>query len=230
MTSNRYLTLNEETYYSQAWQDQFVDLMLMDSDGNLCQDGFFVDVGAGTDQDSWGSNSFVFEQRGWSGIAIDSDINRLVERNCLIDCSWIGTGKYNTVTLSEVLRNHNAPKVLDYLSIDLDTLLTPDGLLEGMDLVAIQTAIEAGYTFKILTIEHDLYRRGQSYKDEIFFYLASKGYVRIVDNVGDKANIDDLYKGFIFEDWYIDPREIDYQTCLFRLKNRWKIWQDRLKK
>ena len=211
--------VNGETYRSQAWQDQFVDLVLMDNNGNLLQHGFFVDVGAGTEPEiDWcSSNSLVFERRGWKGIAVDSDPNRLRGRSCICESSMIGDGSNGTTTLAEVLNKNNAPKVIDYLSVDV----------EGYDLIATASLIEAGYTFKILTIEHNLFCGGQRFKNEIFNYLSTKGYIRIVDNAGDLADIEDLHRRQLFEDWYIDPRLVDYSVAISRIKQRKEMWGNR---
>ena len=62
--------VNGQTYRGQAWQDQFVDLVMMDNNGNLLQHGFFVDVGAHHPQRF--SNTYYFYLKGWSGINIDA--------------------------------------------------------------------------------------------------------------------------------------------------------------
>jgi hypothetical protein len=211
--------VNGETYRGQAWQDQFVDLVLMDNNGKLLQHGFFVDVGAGTEPEiDWcSSNSLIFERRGWKGIAIDFDPNRLRGRSCICESSMIGDGFNGTTTLAEVLNKNNTPKVIDYLSVDI----------EGYDLIATASLIEAGYTFKVLTIEHNLYCQGQGLKNEIFNYLSAKGYIRIVDNAGDLADIEDLHRRHLFEDWYIDPRLVDYSVAISRIKQRKEIWGKR---
>jgi hypothetical protein len=211
--------VNGETYRGQAWQDQFADLVLMSDNGILQKDGFFVDVGAGTEPEvDWGgSNSLVFERRGWKGIAIDSDPNRLRGRSCICESCMIGNGFDGTTTLAEVLVKNNAPKVIDYLSVDV----------EGYDLIATASLIEAGYTFKVLTIEHNLYCQGPKFKNEIFNYLSTKGYIRIVDNIGDLADIEDLHRRYVFEDWYIDPRLVDYRTTVSRMNKRKEVWGNR---
>jgi len=211
--------VNGQTYRGQAWQDQFVDLVMMDNNGNLLQHGFFVDVGAGTEPEiDWDcSNSLVFEKRGWKGIAIDSDPNRLRGRSCICESCMIGNGFDGTTTLAEVLVKNNAPKVIDYLSVDV----------EGYDLIATASLIEAGYTFKVLTIEHNLFCQGPKFKNEIFNYLSTKGYIRIVDNIGDLADIEDLHRRQLFEDWYIDPRLVDYRTTVSRINKRKEMWGNR---
>ena len=211
--------VNGQTYRGQAWQDQFADLVLMNDNGNLLQNGFFVDVGAGTEPEiDWAcSNSLVFENRGWKGIAIDFDPNRLRGRSCICESCMIGDGSNGTNTLAEVLNKNNAPKVIDYLSVDV----------EGYDLIATASLIEAGYTFKVLTIEHNLYCQGQGFKNEIFNYLSTKGYIRVVDNAGDLADIEDLHRRYLFEDWYIDPRLVDYRNTISRINKRKEVWGNR---
>ena len=60
--------------YSQAFQDEFVDVLLKSP-----AKGFFVDVGAGCDPDGIGSNSLMFEQRivdNAGHMAVTEDLHR----------------------------------------------------------------------------------------------------------------------------------------------------------
>jgi hypothetical protein len=191
--------------YSQASQDDFVDLAL----GSPLT-GYFVDVGAGCDDPKIESNSLIFEERGWNGIAIDMDPFRLQGRKCKCYFSKIGDGTNGTESLGQILIFNECPKVVDYLSVDL----------EGIDLIATRSFIENGFRFKVATIEHNLYSFNPGVADlkrDICSLLEANGYVKIVDNVGHMAKIGSLHQGYAFEDWYIDPLVVDYLATLQKL-------------
>jgi hypothetical protein len=191
--------------YSQASQDDFVDLAL-----NSQATGYFVDVGAGCDDPRKESNSLLFEERGWNGIAIDMDPFRLLGRNCKCYSCKIGDGTNGTETLGQILISNDCPKVVDYLSIDL----------EGMDLIAVKSFTESGFRFKVATIEHNLYSGNPGVADlkrNICSFLEANGYCKVVDNAGHMAKIGDLRRGYAFEDWYIDPSVVNHATTVEKL-------------
>lgn len=188
--------------YSQASQDVFVDLVL-----NHPQQGYFVDVGAGCDDPKTESNSLLFEERGWKGIAIDMNSDRLRGRTCKTVTAMIGDGTNGTSSLASILDQHQVPKEIDYLSIDL----------EGLDLKAVVSFVESGYRFKVLTIEHNLYSMNPGVdvlKRDIFLFLSNHNYVRVGDNIGSRATIEDFHRGWAFEDWYIDPSQVSYSRAI----------------
>ena len=188
--------------YSQAFQDEFVDLLL-----NHPNQGYFVDVGAGTDPNNDGSNTLMFEQKGWNGIAIDMDMDRMSGRRCKCVACKIGTKEDGGLLLGEVLRENGVPSNVDYLSIDL----------EGCDLHALKSFVEGGYRFKVLTIEHNLYSQNPGVwelKRDIFLFMARHHYVRVGDNIGHQATREDFHAGWAFEDWYIDPKQVSYSRAI----------------
>lgn len=196
--------------YSEAFQDEFVDLAL---GKQTC--GFFVDVGAGCPEYGTGSNTVLFEERGWRGIAIDADLSRLANRKCILCTSFVGDGSNGTVTLGDIMKQSDAPEVVDYLSIDV----------EGADYEALKSFVLSGYKFKVATIEHNLYANNEfvrNLKEKIFFLLSENGYVRVVDNAGNRASASNLHFGVPFEDWYINPRFVNYQTLIRTIKNNRK--------
>jgi hypothetical protein len=193
--------------YSQAFQDEFVDILL-----SRPTKGFFVDVGAGYDQAiDINSNSLMFEERGWEGIAIDGSMERMLGRKCKCVSCFIGDGSEGTVLLSDVLSANGCPNMVDYLSVDI----------EGNDYKAIASFVGGGYEFKIATIEHNLYSCNpgvDELKRDVFDLLTRNGYIRIVDNVGHMAISSDLHRGWPFEDWYINPKYVKYQETMNTIK------------
>ena len=193
--------------YAQAFQDEFVDIVLKGQ-----KHGYFVDVGGACDDHKNGSNSLMFEERGWNGIIVDAEPHRMVGRSCSSAACWIGDGSGNTRKLGEVLKENNVPVLVDYLSIDI----------EGEDFKAVNSFVESGFTFKVATIEHNLYSRNpgvDQLKANIFNFLASNGYVRIVDNAGHTATIKNLNSGWPFEDWYINPKYVNYKEAVQKLRS-----------
>ena len=82
----------------------------------------------------------------------------------------------NTVSLNELLERYNAPREMDYLSIDT----------EGTELEIIRTFDFNKYQFSVITIEHNFtHDREEQYK-----LLTSNGYKRILEQV---SKIDDWY-------------------------------------
>lgn len=193
--------------YSQASQDDFVDMVL---EGQT--KGYYVDVGGACDDHTQGSNSLMFEQRGWNGLVVDNDPHRMVGRKCSFANTFIGDGSNNTKKLGDILKENNVPELVDYLSIDI----------EGQDFNALKSFIESGYSFKVATIEHNLYSRNpgvDQLKADIFNILAANGYVRVVDNAGDKATLKNLHAGWAFEDWYINPKYVNYQKTISKIRS-----------
>jgi len=192
--------------YSQASQDDFVNLVL-----NKQQQGYFVDVGGGCSDSKIESNSLFFEELGWKGLVVDADKTRFFNRNCYFEEALIGDGNNGTQKLADILVKHQVPKIVDYLSIDI----------EGQDFNAVKSFIESDYSFKVATIEHNLYSRNPGVvelKTMIFNFLASNGYVRVIDNAGHQATLKNLHMGWPFEDWYINPKYINYQEVSKKIR------------
>jgi FkbM family methyltransferase len=87
--------------------------------------------------------------------------------------------KYNveTISLLDLLIKHNAPHIIDYLSIDT----------EGSELSIMKAFDFNQYKFKIITCEHNYSQT----REEIYNLLINNGYVRIFEEMSD------------FDDWYI---------------------------
>ena len=147
--------------------------------------GFYVDLAARY----WhkGSNTFALDYYyNWNGICIEPDANfypgLVINRTCYVSCNnpisnqvsvemfnyRLGNKNFNpgnenslkvTVELWKILKKFNAPRVIDYLSLDIEgheriVLLTPPTLSK--------------WIFLIISIERPLW--------ELHFKLASLGY------------------------------------------------------
>jgi FkbM family methyltransferase len=87
------------------------------------------------------------------------------------------TYKIQTISLVDLLEKHNAPLVIDYLSIDT----------EGSEFQILEKFPFDEYKFKFITCEHNYSENQELVKD----LLEKEGYKRILQDFSD------------FEDWFI---------------------------
>ena len=84
--------------------------------------------------------------------------------------------KVKTISLEDLLDKYNAPRIIDYISIDT----------EGSELEILSSFNFEKYKFQIITCEHNF----NSNREEIFKLLSQKGYVRKYTDV---SKVDDWY-------------------------------------
>jgi FkbM family methyltransferase len=82
-----------------------------------------------------------------------------------------------TISLNDLLLKHNAPKSIDYLSIDT----------EGSEFEILNAFDFKNYSFSVITVEHN-YTANRS---KIFNLLSKHGYTRVFEGLSK------------FDDWYI---------------------------
>lgn len=90
------------------------------------------------------------------------------------------TGKIysvNTISLNDLLKKYNAPKIIDYLSIDT----------EGSEFEILSNFNFSKYTFRVISCEHNY----TSDREKIYKLLSKNGYRRVYQNLS------------MFDDWYI---------------------------
>jgi len=85
--------------------------------------------------------------------------------------------KVETITLDDLLDYYDAPKIIDYMSIDT----------EGSELDILKSLNFNKRKIMIITIEHNFHKN----RNEIFLILSSKGYERVHKDISK------------FDDWYI---------------------------
>lgn len=89
------------------------------------------------------------------------------------------TYSVETVSLIDLLTEHDAPKIIDYISIDT----------EGTEFDILKNFDFDKYKFKIMTVEHNF----TAEREKIFQLLTTNGYQR-------------MWSEFTqFDDWYINP-------------------------
>lgn len=171
------------TFYSQANQDEFVFNIL-----NKQTDGIFLDIGS-NDPFYW-NNTYFLEKLGWRGICIDINHYDYSSRNC----KFINKNALE-IDYNELFKENNFPDVIDYLSIDIDSLSF--NCLEKIPFLY--------YKFKVLTIEHDAYRCGNEQRKSQRDLLFRNGYYLICSDVTCLSLNSDQY----FEDWWVFESNID---------------------
>lgn len=81
-----------------------------------------------------------------------------------------------TISLTDLLSEFNAPREIDYLSLDT----------EGSEFDILSAFDFSKYSFRVITVEHNF----QPARDRIYALLTSRGYVRKWEDLSD---IDDWY-------------------------------------
>jgi hypothetical protein len=175
-------------FYADAKQDQFVANIL-----NFKNDGYCVDIGSNHSIIS--NNTYVFQDSDWTSISIESD--------GVYNESY--STRKNGVHLNEnalevdykkIFEEYEFPKSIDYLSLDVDTV--------SLSVLRILPLHE--YRFKVITIEHDQYLYGDTYREPQRQLLQSHGYLLLCSDVyAEQPGYEG--KECPFEDWWIDPSE-----------------------
>jgi len=167
---------------SQAMQDEFVL--------SLIGKHTFIDIGC-----YWPmrfNNTYLLEQKGWTGIAID-----------IIDYSGLWRIRSTPFICADSLECDytdmlkDFPGVIDYLSIDVEG--------NGDRFKTLERVFESGHEFRVITIEHDVYKIPEHIEaGPQREFLAANGYHLVCKNV--KADTRP------FEDWWVNPKYVqDYE-------------------
>lgn len=164
--------------YSQCGQDLLVLKFL-----NYKTNGYFLDIGCGYPITI--NNTYLLEKNyEWNGISLD--INNYLE---LDGKSWGETRNSIhilddalAVDYSDLLKQHNAPNIIDFITMDLEP---PTLTFELLYKIPFDE-----YSFNFISFEIDEGREGGEYrKNKSREYITSKGY-HLLGNLGGQ---DDLY-------------------------------------
>jgi hypothetical protein len=145
-------------------------------------DGTFLDIGS--NDPFYNSNSLSLEQMGWRGLAVDFDA-KMVELFRGHRRTPVLFSDATQVDWKTVLTSHQLGPVIDYLSLDID----------GRELLVLQNLVAAGFSFRVITVEHDAYDRGDSTRAPLREYLLAQGYTLAQPDVCWR-------EGSPFEDWW----------------------------
>ncbi len=86
------------------------------------------------------------------------------------------TYEVKTISLSDLLKKYNAPKIIDYLSIDT----------EGSEYEILSHFDFSEYSFNVITCEHNY----TPMREKLFSLLTDQGYQRVFEELS------------LFDDWY----------------------------
>jgi len=89
------------------------------------------------------------------------------------------TYNVNTISLNDLLIKYNAPKHIDYLSIDT----------EGSEYEILSNFDFSKYTFGVITCEHNY----TPMREKLYSLLTKQGYKRVFEDLS------------LFDDWYVKP-------------------------
>jgi hypothetical protein len=186
-------------FYADCKQDEFAARMF-----NFKKEGNFLDIGSA--HAMYSNNTFFFSQQGWKGICVefnstynnsysDRKVKYLNEDAILIDYKKIFEETYDS-------------KFIDYLSLDIDQLST----------VVLEKLPFDEYEFGVITIEHDFYLYGDTFKSKQIEILNKKGYYLVCENVYvEMHGHRDLVSAF--EDWWVNPKYFE-QSLLDKIKSK----------
>ena len=134
-------------------------------------------------------NLAIADRTGTAKFTLKGEMSQIVFENDSENLDIFGRGPSHEVidveviTPTELLKRANAPKVIDYLSLDT----------EGNERYILSVFPFHEYKVKAITVEHNAHRQGDSRKNSIKAYLTAAGFVIANENV----------EGF--EDWYVNP-------------------------
>jgi hypothetical protein len=173
------------TYWSQAWQDEFVANIL-----NFKRDGHYLDIGS---CDAKGqSNSYFFESElNWKGICIEI-APQYIDSYKIRNCTFLNEDAI-LIDYKSLLKEKSFPLMLDYLSLDVD-----DSSLNTLKQLPLDN-----YRFRVITIEHDAYRGGDALKYEQRSILEKFDYFRLFSDVLVPLGCG-MGPNLSFEDWWIN--------------------------
>jgi hypothetical protein len=170
--------------YSADGQDLFVQKVTKGK-----RDGVFLEIGSAMPIAN--NNTYVLESEyGWTGLLIENNPQYLGQLRHVRTSTVVGEDA-TTIDYKVLFEKHDMPKVIDYLSLDIDP---PDATLEVLKRLPLDD-----YCFKCVTFEHDRYWFGDSVAEESRKIFREKGYMLYEKDV--------MCSLGPFEDWYV--RHID---------------------
>jgi len=174
--------MDGQEIFSSNFQDLAVINLLAEK-----KSGWYLEVGA---QDPIKrNNTYTLEQNyNWRGVSFEIDEECIAFFNRCRRNPCIGADA-TTVDYQAVLQRHQAPRVIDFLQIDIDP--------PTASLTVLQRMPFEDHVFSFITFEHDAYQFGSDIADRQRNFLKSKGYIPLA--------LDATQDGKPLEDWWISP-------------------------
>lgn len=177
---------------STDYQESFVLSVLKEK-----HNGFYLELGSAWPKKE--NNTYLLETvYNWQGIGFEID-EELVKEYRSVRKNPVIQGDARKLDYRSILKEHDAPKQIDYLQMDLHPALST---LEALKQLPLDE-----YRFSVITYEHnrwwdeDLHKYIQEESQRI---LKEHGYFLVVENLLDKVNP--------LEDWWIDPTVVPYEN------------------
>lgn len=173
--------------YSQAGQDLFVLKHL-----EWKRNGTYFDIGCYVSKE--GNNTYLMDvEFGWRGICMDLfDFDSMKDRRGGIFIAHDATKPYPEVAFRQraaIGEPYESGYRFDYLSLDVDEATN----------AALPLALEFA-RYRVITIEHDVYARGEEQRQHQRNLILAAGYELAVADVALPS-----MPSIIFEDWYVAP-------------------------
>lgn len=180
-------------FYSQASQDKFVANIL-----NFKRNGYCVDIGSCHSVIT--NNTFFFQDFDWFSLSVELDSSLNDSYSTRNNGLHLNDNALH-INYEQVFNECQFPDVIDYLSLDVDTNSTDVLKILPFD----------RYKFKVITIEHDAYLYGDTYRFNQREILSNKGYELLCSNVLVPGKEDPKFytTKSPFEDWWVYPDEFD---------------------
>jgi hypothetical protein len=165
----------------------------------------YLEIGSG-DPES-GSNTFILEKMGWSGISVELD-ESLAQRFKELRTNPILQQDATKLNYVELLSSCNKP-ITGYLQIDVDPAPQSLACLES---IPIKT-----HRFASITFEHDAYSQGNTVRDIQRDVLEKNGYRLVRSDVTWKP-------GTPFEDWWVDATLLNKRQVKDIARSLFGVW------
>lgn len=189
--------MKNSEFHSQVGQDNFALFML-----GFPSRGYFVDIGCSNPIEE--NNTYAMELLGWNGLSID-----ITEHGQFTKFRKTPFLKLDATSIdfAKIFEEQNLPSIIDYLSLDID-----DGTYK-----ALIKLPHSKFKFKVITIEHDFYRVGESLRIPERDFLRGINYQLVFENVGLFHTVHN--KIIFFEDWWVSPEFISEEKMIYLKHN-----------